>query len=99
MSIAFSSKAVMNILVKSARKAKPEPLTHFEGMITLSKPLQKFGEKYMWKQGSPVPPLKNNWIKKLKIQVIKNVTVKQCNKQPNKEDASRNLVTSIRKMT
>ena len=50
----------MNILVKGARKAKPEPLTHFEGMITLSKPLQNFGQKYMWNQGSPAPPLKKN---------------------------------------
>ena len=89
----------MNILVKGVRKAKPEPLTHFEGMITLSKPLQNFGEKYMWNQGSLDPPLKKNWIKKLKIQVIKNVTVKQCNKQPNREDVSQNLVTSIRKTT
>ena len=53
----------------------------------------------MWKQGIPVPPLKKNLIKKLKIQVIKNVTVKQCNKQPNREDISQNLVTSIRKTT
>ena len=48
----------MNILVKGARKAKPEHSIHFENMITLSKPLQNFGENYMWKQGSPVPPLK-----------------------------------------
>ena len=51
-------------------------------------------------QGSPAPPLKKNLIKKkLKIQVIKNVTVKQCNKQPNREDVLQNLVTSIRKTT
>ena len=89
----------MNILVKDARNAKPKHSRHFEDMITLYKILLKSEEKYMWKQGSPVLPLKKNWIKKLKIQVIKNVTVKQCNKQPNREDVSQNLVTSIRKTT
>ena len=89
----------MNILVKGTRKAKPEHSRHFEGMITLSKILLKSGEIYMRKQGSPVPPLKKNQIKKIKIQVIKNVTVRQCNKQPKREDVSQNLVTSIRKKT
>ena len=50
-------------------------------------------------QGIPVPLSRKNQIKKIKIQVNKNVTVKQCSKQPKRKDVSLNLVTSIRKKT
>ena len=53
----------------------------------------------MRKQGSPVPLSRKNQIKKIKIQVVKNVTVRQCNKQPKRKDVSPNLVTSVRKKT
>ena len=88
---------VIAILVKNARKAKPEHSRHFESMITQSKMLLKSGDKYMREQGSPVPPSRKNQIKKIKIQVITNVTVRQCSKQPKREDVSPYLVTSIRK--
>ena len=81
---------VMNTLVKSARDVKPEHSIHFKRMITLFKMLQKSGEKYIRNQRGSVSPLKKIYIKKVKIQVIKNVTVKQCNKQPNREGVSRN---------
>ena len=49
-------------------------------MITLSMILLKSGENYLRKQGSPVPLSRKNQIKKIKIQVVKNVTMRQCRK-------------------
>ena len=53
----------------------------------------------MRKQGSTVPPSRKNQIKKIKIQVINNVTVKQCSKQPKGKDVSPNLMMSVRQKT
>ena len=90
---------VIDILVKGARKANPEHSSHFEGMITLAMLLLKSGENFMRKQGSPVPLPRKNQIKKIKIQVVKNVTVRQCSKQSKRKDVPPNLVTSVRKKT
>ena len=66
----------MDILVTGARKANPELSSHFKNIITLAMLLLKFGEKFMRKQGSPVPLPRKNQSKKMNIQFIKNVTVR-----------------------
>ena len=81
----------MTKLVKSARDVKTKHSIHFKGRITLFKMLQKSGEKYMRNQRVSVSPLKKIDIKKLKIQVIKNITARQCNRCPNRGDVSRRL--------
>ena len=68
----------MDFLVTGARKAKPELSSHFKGMITLAILLLKFGENYMRKQGSSSPLPRKNHVKRMKIRIVKNVTLRQC---------------------
>ena len=60
----------MDFLVKGARKANPELLSHFEGMITLAILLLKFRENYMRKQGSSSPLPRKIRIKNMKILLV-----------------------------
>ena len=78
----------MDVLVTGARTANPELSSHFKDIITLAILLLECGETFMRKQGSPVLFPRKNQSKKIKIQIVKNVTMRQCRKKCQKKNDS-----------